>query len=284
MSLISIVGAGTLGGTLAHTLASRGRIAEVRLIDEAGAVAAGHALDIQQAGPIEGFRTRVSADSDIAAVIGSSVVMFTGPAGEGKGDWEEEKGLKLVERVVQLERRAVLICAGASQRRLIERAVGELKIARRRLVGSAPAALASAIRMMVALELHCSPGEVHIPIAGVPPELTVVVWSEGVAQGVTLTRALEPARLVRLRQLVPRLWPPGPYALASAASRIAEAAAAGGSTRASPCFLVLDGEWGARGLAACAPVVLGPHGVERIIELSPSAYERVQIETAVQGR
>lgn len=284
MSTIAIVGAGTLGGTLAHTLASRDRVAEIRLIDEAGAVAAGKALDIQQAGPIEGFRTRVSADSDIAAVIGSSVVVFAGPASEAERDWEEERGLTLVDRVAQLERRAVLICAGASHRALIERSVNELKIARRRFIGSAPAALASAIRAMVTLELQCSPGDVHVPIAGVPPAQTVVVWSEAVARGVTLARALAPNQLVRLRQLVPRLWPPGPYALASAATRIIEAAATGGATRAFPCFLVLDGEWGARGLAACVPVVLGPHGVERIVELSPSVHERVQIETAIQGR
>jgi malate dehydrogenase len=258
-------------------------VTEIRLIDETGAVAAGKALDIQQAGPIEAFHTRVSADSDIALVIGSSVVVFTGPASDTERDWEEEKGLKLVERVAQLERRAVLICAGASHRTLVERAINGLKIARRRLIGSAPAALASALRAIVALELQCSPEDVHVPIAGVPPAQTVVVWSEARAQGVTLARALAPNRLVKLRQRVAHLWPPGPYALASATARMAEAAATGGSTRAFACFLVLDGEWGARGLAACVPVVLGPHGVDRIVELSPSAHERVQIETAIQG-
>ena len=57
---VAILGAGSLGGTLAHALAARGRVRDVCLIDAGGRVAEGKALDITQAAPIEGFSTRVT--------------------------------------------------------------------------------------------------------------------------------------------------------------------------------------------------------------------------------
>jgi malate dehydrogenase len=64
---IAIIGAGVLGGVLTHALARLDLAASIRLIDDAGRVAEGKALDIMQAAPIEGFSTRVSGSSDLAA-------------------------------------------------------------------------------------------------------------------------------------------------------------------------------------------------------------------------
>ena len=69
MSDIAIVGAGELGGLLAYTLARRNLAAAVRLVDEAGRIAAGKALDIMQAAPIESFATAVSGSNDIATAM-----------------------------------------------------------------------------------------------------------------------------------------------------------------------------------------------------------------------
>jgi len=64
LSIVAVVGAGALGGATAHTLASRSGAREIRLIDAAGDVAAGTALDIRQAGPVESFDTVVVASRD----------------------------------------------------------------------------------------------------------------------------------------------------------------------------------------------------------------------------
>ena len=61
MSIIAVIGAGTLGGSLAHTLARRERVRELRLIDPSDRAATGKALDIQQSGAIEPFNTTVVA-------------------------------------------------------------------------------------------------------------------------------------------------------------------------------------------------------------------------------
>lgn len=281
MSTIAIIGAGALGGALAHKLASRDRVAEIKLIDELGAVAAGTALDIQQAGPVEGFRVLVTGGSDPAAVVGASAVVLAGPASR-PDDWTDDEGLRWLQRVTELNRRAAIVCAGASHRRLIERGVRELGIDGRRLLGSAPAALASAIRAIVALELRWSPADVQLTVSGIPPAQIVVGWSEATAGGRTLARNAGPNALARLRERIPQLWPPGPYTLAAAAARIAEAVVAGGSARTFSCFVPLDGEWGIRRRTAAVPVTIGPFGIAQILEPSLSVHERVQLETALQ--
>ena len=68
MPTICIVGAGDLGGATAHALARGERVRRVLLIDESGTIAAGKALDIQQAEAVEGFHTRVEGTNDLTRV------------------------------------------------------------------------------------------------------------------------------------------------------------------------------------------------------------------------
>ncbi len=73
VSTVAIIGAGPIGASIAHTLARRARVRNVRLIDAASSVAVGKALDIKQSGPVEGFDTRVSGDGNVLAAAGASV-------------------------------------------------------------------------------------------------------------------------------------------------------------------------------------------------------------------
>jgi len=74
--------------------------------------------------------------------------------------------------------RATIVCAGAAHRPVVERASDELGIARGRIVGSAPHALAAALRALVALESNGSPQDVSLAVLGVPPDRIVVPWDE----------------------------------------------------------------------------------------------------------
>ena len=76
MPLIAVIGGGPLGGALAHKLAGRSRVAEVRLIDPDGRVADGKALDILQASPIEQFSTRVTSAASIPAAAGADAIVL----------------------------------------------------------------------------------------------------------------------------------------------------------------------------------------------------------------
>src|SRR3989442_7685274 len=81
MSSVAIVGAGELGGLLAHVLARRDAVSDIRLIDDGGQVAFGKALDIMQAAAIEQFATRVAGAADLSAAGGSTIGVLSGLAG-----------------------------------------------------------------------------------------------------------------------------------------------------------------------------------------------------------
>src|SRR5262245_32272405 len=97
MQDVAIVGAGELGGNLAHLLAARDVVRSIRLIDGAGSVAAGKALDIMQASPIEQFATTVSGVTDISYAAGSTIVVVADRAGQG--EWQGEEALVLLKQL-----------------------------------------------------------------------------------------------------------------------------------------------------------------------------------------
>ena len=283
MSIVAVLGAGELGGAIAHKLASRGRCNEIRLIDPSAGIAAGKALDIQQSAPIERFGTRVTAHADVGAAAGADAAVLADTAGDGD-DGERDAGgaaLETLRLLHRFNRRAVIICAGPGHRPVVERSVAELEIPRRRVIGAAPAALQSALRAIVAVELRCSPADVSLAVLGRPPEHPVVAWSEATARGYALSRLLDAAALARLQATLQQVWPPGPYALASATARLCETVLGQAGTKGLACYAVLDGELGARGIAAAVTVELDAGGVARIVEPTLSGRELVQLQTAL---
>src|SRR5260370_38209932 len=141
MREVAVVGAGELGGAVAHVLARRDVVRSLVIVDESGRVAAGKALDIAQAAPVERFAPQLTGTTDLATVAGASVVIVAQRVSGGPCSTEE--GLLLLTRLTRTAPRAAILCAGASCRELIDRGVRELRIDRRRLFGSAPEALAA---------------------------------------------------------------------------------------------------------------------------------------------
>jgi malate dehydrogenase len=277
MSFIAIVGAGAIGGALAQRLAARGRVGEVRLIDDQGNVAQGKALDIQQSGAVDGFTTRLTAASAVGAAAGAAAVVIA-DASAGDAEHTGEAGLALVKRLAALETRAPLIFAGNTQRSLIVRAMSELHVPRERLIGSAPAALESAVRALAALEADGSAAEMQLRVVGVPPAAAVIAWEEATASGQPISSLIAPHRLAAISASLPRLWPLGPLALASAAARVAEAAA-NGSRRRYSCFVcVSEGEMPAAVLAM--PAEIDRTGVTRVLRPSLTRQEQTLLDNA----
>lgn len=275
MSLIAIIGAGAIGGALAHKLAGRDRVREVRLIDQEARIARGKALDIRQSSPVEGFTTRVTADEHLAAAAGADVIVFA-DAATGKGEHTGEPALALLRQLGRLGITAPLVFAGCEPGEVMRHAVGELHVAEARLVGSAPFALESALRALVALALDGSGADVSLRVLGVPPKSAVVAWEEATAFGQPIGSVLPPHEIAGLAARIPGLWPPGPYALGAAAARVAEGIALGTRRRYS-CFVSL----GRRGVAAM-PVELWQDGVRRIVEPVLSRQERTALDNAIE--
>ena len=258
MPFIAIIGSGALGGAIAHTLALRDHLPEVRLIDASGAVARGKALDIQQSGPVDNFNTRVTAADSIEAAAGAAVVVIA-DAATGNVEHAGDAGLGLVRQLMRAGCDAPLLFAGATQSSLMAMAVTELHIARQRVLGSAPLALESALRALAGLAIDGSAVEVSLRVVGVPPRNAIVAWETSTAYGRPLSSALPPHEIAGLSARIPGLWPPGPFALGAAAARVAEAIARG-SRKQFSCFVVAEAG-PVRAAVISMPVELGPTGV-----------------------
>src|SRR5262245_39152401 len=135
MRRIAVIGAGELGGTIAHAVARHDAAMAVRIVDDSGRVAEGKALDITQASPIEGFTTDVTGSTDLRSAGGAEVVIVADR--KTGGEWQGEEGLMLLKRLQGIAPSALIICAGAQQHDLVDRGVGELHIPRHRIFGSA---------------------------------------------------------------------------------------------------------------------------------------------------
>jgi malate dehydrogenase len=243
----------------------------VRLIDPAEQIAQGKALDIRQSSPVEGFATRVGSSGSIAAAAGAAVIVIADPANT-TDEFAREEGLSLLRRLNAVESTAPIVCAGAAQRELIARAVGELHLSPTRIIGSAPLALESGLRALSGLAIDSSGVPIALRVIGVPPAGAVVAWEEASLSGQPLSAFLPAHTIAALNSRIGGLWPPGAYSLASAATNVIKAIVVGSRQRHS-CFVALG-----RGRVASMPVELGPDGVRRIIEPVLTRQERTRME------
>jgi malate dehydrogenase len=279
MSFVAIVGCGPLGGAVAHSLALRDRVPEVRLIDSEGSIARGKALDILQSSPIDGFSARVTAADSLEAAAGAAVIVVA-DAAAGSAEHGGEAGLALLRRIAAAGDRAPIVCGGASQRELIARGVTDLRLDPSRIIGSAPLALESALRALAGIAMDGSGPEIVLRVVGVPPKSAVVAWEEATAGGEPLS-ALLPAHVIAgLSARIPGLWPPGPYALGAACARIVEALA-NGTRRRFTCFVAMDAG-PVRAAVTAMPVELEVGAVRRILQPALTRQERTMLENALE--
>ncbi len=278
MREVAIIGAGELGGAAAHALARSNLVQSVRIIDAERRVAEGKALDIAQAAPVEGFATRTSGGTDLSLAAGAFLVIIADRI--AGGEWRGEDALALLKRLSQTAARAVMVCAGPSQHELVERGVCELGLSRTRLFGSAPESLAAAARALVALAVNGSPRDVALSVLGLPPEHTVIPWSDATVAGLSLTRLVDEPTRRQLAMRVSALWPTGPYALAAAATSVVEAMT-GRSRRILSSFVAPDLATGRHARTTAMPVRLGASGIVEMVSPSLSAVEQVALDNAM---
>jgi malate dehydrogenase len=275
MSTVTILGAGELGGALAHRLAGRDRVRRISLVDEAAQVAAGKALDVLQAGPVEGFSTRVTS-ATLDKVPPSDVVVLADPWSAVPTPFTTDAALALVERVSATSPDAVFVCADANPAEVIEAGVTRLGLARQRLFGSAIGAVAAGLAALLALELDESPRHVRVPVLGSPPDGLHVPWSLAEVDGQRAGARAGHDVLARVAGRLPWLWPPGPHALASSACLVIEAIV-GVHRRTVDVLAWLDGEFGQHGRIGAAPARLGRFGISRFVTRTLTDAERASL-------
>ena len=281
MSLVAIVGAGETGGAAARALSIRARVTVVRLIDENGTMAAGKALDLLQAGPVRGSDTRVEGAADLAAAAGAAAIILADAA--GTGDYSGEAGLGVLRRLQKLGclEQGVLICAGAGHRAVMQQAFDELGLSRRRVLGSAPDALAATARSLVAAEARTPSHQVALMVVGNPPDRMTIPWTEASVAGHSVPSMLTAAQVHHIERRLRGLWPPGPAALGTAAALFAEAVVTE-SRRVVSAFVSLDRDNGTRAPVCAWPVSIGPAGLERVTTPVLTGRDRVVVDEVME--
>jgi len=278
MSTIAILGAGPIGAGIAHTLARRARVRDVRLIDAAGSVAAGKALDIRQTGPVEGYDTRLSGIGDPLAAVGADVIVIADTHADG--EWEGDRGLALIRQLVSAGASGPFVFAGSKQTWLMEAVVRELGLSPDRIVGTAAAAMVGAAKGLAALEVNGSGVDVALTMSGKPPALTVA-WSAATTGGSLLTDRVPSHRVLAISQQLKKLWPPAPYAIATATAPVIEGLLSG-TRRDTPGVTVLAGEFGQRGVACLLPLTLGNGRIQSRIVPTLSPQERTDVVNSLR--
>jgi malate dehydrogenase len=277
-----IIGAGDLGGAVARQLAAIDTVSTVTLVDATGSVAQGKALDIQQAAPIDGYSTAIVGTAALEAVIGATFIVLADQAGRHPGEWRDDAGVGLVGRIAALNTTAPIVCAGAEQAPVVERAVRDIGVARNRIFGTAPAALGAAVAAVTALEARCAATDVSLCVLGRPPHQIIVPWEDASIAGRRASAVLSPPALTRLDNRLAKLWPPGPFTLASAAARAIESALTTTPRTLSAFVAVPRGE-GSTGGVGMLPVALSPRGIAEVMTPLLSTRDRVRLETALAG-
>jgi malate dehydrogenase len=276
---VAIVGAGDLGGSLAYLLARCDVAATVRLIDERGDVARGKALDITQCGAVEIFSTQVAGATDLTAAAGASVIVVADRF--SNGEWQDKEGLLLLQRLRHFADGSIIVCAAASQCSLVEDGIRHVGLHRDRIFGTAPEALASALRAIVALEANCSPQDVALTVLGIPPGRIVIPWEDATIGGLSAIRVLDASARRRVTDRAMPLWPPGPGTLAAAAAKAVAGLFRSSRQRISAFIAPADTD-DRRTRVAALPVSLNQRGIERVALPALAAHERVLLDNAMQ--
>lgn len=286
---ISVIGAGNVGATCAHILASKGFAQEVVLVDVLEGVPQGKGLDIWEAAPVAMSDTRIVGSNGYGETAGSDIVVITAGLPRKPGMTREDlisKNTEIVrdvtQNVVKHSPNTILIVISNPLDTMTYVAYKISGFPYKRVMGMAGILDTSRYRSFIGLELNVSVEDVAAVVLGghgptmVPlPRLTTV-------GGVPLTDLLPPDRIAAVVKRtqeggteIVNLLKTGSayYAPAAAAAQMCESIALN-KRRVLPCACWLTGEYGLKDLFMGVPAMLGKNGVEKVLEIKFNEEEK----------
>jgi malate dehydrogenase len=297
---IALVGAGNIGGTLAHLIGLK-ELGDVVLFDVFGGVAAGKALDIMQSGPVDGFDSAMAGGSDYAAIKGADVVIVTAGFPRMPGMSRDDLLAKNAGVVAQVAEGIKTYCPDAFVIVItnpLDVMVWVMQqksgLPANKVVGMAGVLDSSRFRLFLAQEFNVSVedvtafvlgghGDTMVPltrystVAGIPvPDLIAMGWTTKEKIDAIVSRTANGGgEIVKLLEKGSAFYAPAASAIAMAEAYLKD------KKRVLPAAVQLNGEYGVSGLYIGVPVVLGAGGVERIVEVQFSPDEKAAFEKSV---
>lgn len=284
---ITIIGAGNVGATAAHWAASR-RLGDIVLLDVVEGVPQGKALDLLQAGPVDGFSGRITGSNDYADSAGSDVVIITAGLARKPGMSRDDllaKNVAIVkscaENAAKHSPNSVLIVVTNPIDAMVYTAFKVSGFPKNRVVGMAGVLDSARYRTFLAEALGVAPRDVNAMVMGIHGDNMLPLVRLANVAGIPVTDLLDEEKL---NAIVKRTQHGGAeivnhlktgsafYTPGLAAVEMAEAILTD-SKRVLPCAAYVEGEFGFSGCFLGVPVVLGAGGVERIVEFALTEEE-----------
>src|SRR4029453_11227254 len=280
-------GAGNVGATVARAIAVK-ELADVVIVDIAAEKAAGIALDIFQACPIDGSDTRLVGSADYAATANSDVVVITS-GGPRKPGMSRDDLLQVNYKIMQAVTEQVvkyspncIIVPVANPLDAMCQAVYRLSGFPRERVGGMAGVLDSArMRTFIAMELNVSVENIHAFVLGGHGDTMVPLPRYSTVSGIPITELLSKEKIDALvkrtanggAEIVGLLKTGSAYYAPSPASVEMLEAIFKDKKKILPCAAYLEGEYGIHGLYVGVPVKLGKNGIEEIIQIKLTPEE-----------
>jgi malate dehydrogenase len=284
---VSIVGAGNVGATAAHWIASK-ELADVVLIDVVEGIPQGKALDLLEAMPIEKRDVHVIGSNDYAATAHSDIVVITAGIPRKPGMSRDDllhTNFKImsdvVSKVVAQSPESILIIVSNPLDAMAQAAFRQAGFNRERVIGMAGVLDSARFRTFIAEELNVSVENVTAFVLGGHGDTMVPLARYSTVAGIPITELIEPTRLELLIQrtrdggaeIVKYLKTGSAYYAPSAATVEMVEAILKDKKKILPCAAYLQGEYGIDGYYIGVPCKLGAAGLEKIIEIKLTPEE-----------
>ena len=303
MKKISLIGAGQIGGTLAHLIGLKELADEVVLFDVASGIAKGKALDIAQSSSVDGFNVKFSGTDNYEDIKNSDVIIITAGVPRKPGMSRDDLlgiNLKIIKQVAEGIKKhssdAFVICITNPLDVMVMAFQKYSNLPTNKVVGMAGILDSSRFKLFLSLELNVPIKEIEAMVMGghgdtmVPlPRFTKVsgkplldLVSEGKIslerlEGINQRTRDGGAEIVKFLEKGSAFYAPAASGVEMASAYLND------KKKILPCAAYLSGEYGIDGLYAGVPVVIGKNGAEKIEEINLDDKEKKEFMNSIDA-
>ena len=302
MAKISLIGAGNIGGTLAH-LAAIKKLGDINLIDVVDGMPQGKALDLSQSSAVEGFTSKISGTNDFSQMKNSDVIIITDglprQPGMSRDDLLETNG-KIIKKIAldikKYSPKAFVICITNPLDAMVYVLQKYSKLPKNMCVGMAGVLDSSRMKYFLSDALNVSINDVETFVLGGHGDDIVPLVNYTTIGGIPLMEYIKMKKIPisKIQKIVDRTRIGGGeivkllkrgsafYAPASSAIQMAEAFLQN-QKKLLPCAAFINGQYGLKNMYMGVPTLIGSKGVEKIIEVKLSASEKSMLKKSVKS-
>tara|TARA_Y200000002_G_scaffold169948_1_gene140164 strand:- start:4873 stop:5829 length:957 start_codon:yes stop_codon:yes gene_type:complete len=299
---ITLIGAGQIGGTLAHLIALKG-LANIVLFDVAEGIAKGKALDIAQSSPVEGFDVSLKGTSDYKDTENSDVIIITAGVPRKPGMSRDDLlgiNLKIIKQVAQgiknTSPNAFVICITNPLDVIVMALQKYSGLPKNKVVGMAGILDSSRFIYFLSEKLNVNVNKIKSFVLGGHGDTMVAMLNHTKVNGELILNLVKTGKITQedLNKIVERTKKGGAeivkylekgsafYAPAAAGVEMAESYIKD-LKKELPCAAYLNGEYGVKDIYAGVPVIIGKNGVEKVIEIKLSSEEKEQFDKSIKA-